>query len=60
MLQTPVGDGKLGLDEVNLASGNLQYWVHGTSLDMIAVLTPPNGCGRRLYLISEWPKRRKL
>src|SRR5690348_5785652 len=27
---------------------------------MMAVLTLPNGCGRRLYLISEWPKRRKL
>src|SRR6516225_10733299 len=60
MLQTPVGDGKLGLDEVDLASGGPRHCVHGTSLDMIAVLTLPNGCGRRLYLSSEWPKRRKL
>jgi hypothetical protein len=60
MLQTPVGDGKLGLDEVDLASGGHRYWIHGTSLTMIAVLTLPNGYGRRLYQISEWLKRRKL
>src|SRR6516162_4197894 len=45
MLQTPVGDGKLGLDEVDLASGGPRYRVHGTSLYMIAVLTPPKGAG---------------
>jgi hypothetical protein len=60
MLQTPVGDGKPGLDEVDLASGGPRYWVHGTSVYMIAVLTLPDECGRRLYLTSEWPKRRKL
>src|SRR6516225_2585488 len=45
MLQTPVGDGKPGLDEVDLASGGPRYWVHGTSLDMIELPTLPNGCG---------------
>src|SRR5262249_24785190 len=60
MLQTPVGNGKPGLDEVDSASGGPRYRVHGTSQDIIAVLTLPNGCGRRLYLISEWPRRRKL